>query len=370
MLRHTGFRLQGQAPAVCAVMCRRRQHQLIHAGRGGRCSVDGATITVFGATGQAGRYLVNELGKKGTQMVIPYRGDEMHWRHLRPMADVGQITFMEYDIRDYNKVREAVEYSDIVFNLVGRDYPTRNFSFTDVHVQGARNIARACRDAGVGRLVHVSALGAASNSPSAFLRSKAAGEAAVREEYPDATIVRPAELFGPEDKLLNKITERMKLLGGIFLIDPNTVKYPVFAPDVGRGLAACAVDERAPGTTYEFFGPEQFTMQELAEYIIKTVKMPKTRIYRIPTPIAMTYGYIQEKNPLYAPLTTRDQIIRETLSETPAGLPGLLDLGVKPTTVETVAIQFLRRFRKHIFHDEHLEDEDLAHRASRARATA
>lgn len=348
---------QAQLPAV-TIVCQRSINQLVHRGRGGRSSVDGATVTVFGATGTMGRYLVNELGKRGTQIIIPYRGDEMHWRHLRPMGDVGQITFMEYDIRDMNKVREAVKYSDVVFNLAGRDYPTRNFSFTDIHVQGARNVARACTDAGVERLIHVSALGAAKDSPSTFLKAKAAGEKAVREEFASATIVRPAQLFGAEDHLFHKIAFRMQLPGGVYFADPEAVRYPVYAPDVGRGLAACVRDDRAPGNTYEFIGPEHYSLRDLTEYTRKIIRAPPTRVYKMPNAFLHAFAYFQGLNPLYAPLLTADEVTREALSEKPEGLPGIPDLGVELTPAGKVAITFLRQYRKHIYHDEHIEDKD------------
>lgn len=100
---------------------------------------------------------------------------------------------------------ECVRHSSIVYNLVGRNYETKNFSFNDVHVDGAARIAAAAREAGVPRLVHVSHLNASADSPSAFYRSKAAGEEAVLREFERPVIVRPGPYYGYEDKFLNNI---------------------------------------------------------------------------------------------------------------------------------------------------------------------
>lgn len=155
-------------------------------------------------------------------LVIPYRGDEHDYRHLKVMGDLGRIAFhvrppyyhsalisfcfVQFcPTTDYGRVVKMVEDSDIVVNLIGRDYETSNFSYEKTHVTLAANVAKACKQTGVARLVHVSALNAAADSPSRFLQTKAAGEAAVREHFPEATIIRPAKMFGHEDRLINRI---------------------------------------------------------------------------------------------------------------------------------------------------------------------
>jgi NADH dehydrogenase (ubiquinone) 1 alpha subcomplex subunit 9 len=100
---------------------------------------------------------------------------------------------------------QCIKHSDVVYNLMGRNYDTKNFSFEDVHVNGARQVAKLCREHGVSKLIHVSSLNARLDSPSAFLRSKAKGELAVLEEFPEATIVRPATMYGHEDRFWNKM---------------------------------------------------------------------------------------------------------------------------------------------------------------------
>lgn len=135
-------------------------------------------------------------------MILPTRCGENDRQHLKVMGDLGQIVQLDYNIRDEEAIRYAVERSNVVINMVGREWETRNFSFDDVHVTFPKKLAEICADVGVRRLIHVSALGADEDHPSAYYRTKAAGEAVVREAFPSATIVRPAKMVGVEDRFL------------------------------------------------------------------------------------------------------------------------------------------------------------------------
>eukprot|EP00123_Amoebidium_parasiticum_P022382 comp8627_c0_seq2/m.3919 comp8627_c0_seq2/g.3919 ORF comp8627_c0_seq2/g.3919 comp8627_c0_seq2/m.3919 type:complete len:369 (-) comp8627_c0_seq2:74-1180(-) len=335
---------------------RRQIQALARVGRGGRCSVNGITATVFGATGFIGRYLVNNLGKKGTQIIIPYRGDEMSFRHLRPMGDVGQIVFPEFQLRDYDSILQSVKYSDVVFNLIGRDYETRNFNFDDVHVEGAKMIAKACAEAGVERLIHVSALGAAPDSPSKYLKSKYAGEQAVKKAFPNATIVRPAQCFGPEDRFFNYIAvKKFVFSNNIPVARKAALKWPVFAIDVGRALAQCVEDAKAPGATFEFVGPRSYTNEELVQFFYHTTR-EEGRILQLPQ--FATKAFASGIEYLRDPFMTVDGVIREGLDDVPLGLPGIPDLGVELQSLNKVGIQFLRAYRKHMHYEEHLSEEE------------
>ncbi|KAJ1942806.1 Protein-lysine N-methyltransferase efm5, partial [Kickxella alabastrina] len=176
-------------------------------GRGtyGRQSWNGQTATVFGCSGFLGRYVVARLARQGTKVIIPYRGLYEYVRHLRPTGDLGMIVPMEFDVRNPKQIEECVRYSDVVINLIGRNYETKNFSFDQVHVEGAQRIAEISREAGVSRLIHVSNIGARTNAHSDVLVSKAFGEQRVRESFPGANIVRSATMYGYEDELLNNI---------------------------------------------------------------------------------------------------------------------------------------------------------------------
>lgn len=172
--------------------------------QGGRSSGGGHTATVFGATGFLGRYIVNRLARQGCNVVIPFR-DEYAKRYLKVAGDLGRIVFMEFDLRNTESIEESVRHSDIVYNLIGRDHTTKNFDYEDVHVEGTERIAEAVAKYNVDRFVQVSSYNADPNSSSEFFRTKARGEQVARSIFPETTIVRPAPIFGAEDRLLRRL---------------------------------------------------------------------------------------------------------------------------------------------------------------------
>jgi NADH dehydrogenase (ubiquinone) 1 alpha subcomplex subunit 9 len=131
----------------------------------------GHTVTVFGATGQLGRYIVNRLARQGCTVVVPYR-EEMAKRHLKVTGDLGRVVFIEHDLRNTPSIEASVRHSDAVFNLIGRDYPTKNFSLEDVHIEGTERIVEAVCKYDVDRYIHVSSHSANSQSTSEFYRTK------------------------------------------------------------------------------------------------------------------------------------------------------------------------------------------------------
>ncbi|CAG5120071.1 unnamed protein product, partial [Candidula unifasciata] len=176
-------------------------------GTGGRSSFSGIVATVFGATGYLGRHVCNSLGKIGSQLIIPYRCEAIYTTRLRLVGDLGQVLFFPFHLRDEAAIRKVVQYSNVVINLIGSDYETKNFSFHDVHVEGAQRLARIAKEAGVEKFIHVSHLNAKENPQkiwkgSDYLRSKYESELAVREEFPEAIIFKPTDMFGEGDKFL------------------------------------------------------------------------------------------------------------------------------------------------------------------------
>ena len=291
-------------------------------------------------------------------MICPYRGDELDNRHLRLMGDLGQISFLRYDLRDPDSVAKCVKYSNIVVNLVGRDYETRNFKFPDVHVNGAHAIAKACQSSGVDQLIHFSALNASEDSPSEFLQSKALGEQVVREVFPDATIMRPANVFGAEDRFLNYYASLRLLPLGFIPIEKRgtqTYKQPVYVIDVAKAVLSAMKDPSSKGQTYELIGPKQHNLHDLVEYIYAVTYRP-FKPYSPPKFMARLVARILEMNP-FIPYMTRDIWTRLHLSDTPhEDLPGLEDLGVTPTPLEDVAIATVRRYRDFYTYNKPIDD--------------
>lgn len=338
-------------------------------GKGGRSSISGRVATVFGAVGHwspdngfLGRYLVQRLGRSGSQVIVPYYGCELETRFLRVMGDLGQIHFNEYQILDERSISKVVEYSNVAVNLTGLNYKTRHFSPDDVHVEGARNIAQAAKDAGIQRFVHVSALGADVDSDSAILASKGRGEAAVREVFPEAVILRPANMFGPEDNFIKRIADLLSLPGPFPLLNEGkATKSPVYVGDVAQAVLACLDDDSTDGQTFELLGPTEYTMAELVKYIAATTRNPA---FTIPIPGEDPLGFVQitpmvlaaMKLPGFARiqmLPNEEEFYRYAVSDAPTKrAPGFAELGIEPARLEAKGLDILRRFRSHLYHDD------------------
>ncbi|KAM8974347.1 NADH dehydrogenase [ubiquinone] 1 alpha subcomplex subunit 9, mitochondrial [Pelodytes ibericus] len=322
-------------------------HSVLPHGKSGRSAVSGVVATVFGATGFLGRYVVNRLGRIGSQVILPHRCDPYDTMYLRPMGDLGQIIFMDWNARDKDTIRRAVENSNVVINLIGREYETKNFRFEDVFVNIPQDIATLSREAGVEKFIHMSHLNADMKSPSKYLRTKAVGEEAVREAFPQATILKPSEIFGREDRYFNHYAN-MRWFGGVPLIafGKKTVKQPVYVVDVAKAILNAVKDSDAQGKTYVLVGPHRYLLHDLVEYIFAVAHRPFFS-YPLPRPLYRLVARFFEMNP-FEPWITRDKVDRfHTTDKKYPGLPGLEDLGINATPVEQKAIEVLRRHRRY-----------------------
>merc|ERR1711962_192973 len=256
-------------PVMCIAESHRRHagtyhHSLTPKGRGGRSSFSGIVAAGFGASGFLGQYVVSRLGREGSQVMIPHRCDHYHLMHFKVMGDLGQIMFRQCNLRDHDLIADIMEHCNVVINLVGKDYQTRNYTFEDIHIEGARNLARIAKATGVNRFIHVSALNADMASPSKFLRTKAAGEVVVREEYPEATILKPAQMYGREDRYFNHFANQ-RFFGGVplYFTANKIVKRPVYVADVGQAVMEAIRNPETAGMTFELVGPKGYLLSDL-----------------------------------------------------------------------------------------------------------
>nr|XP_029523480.1 NADH dehydrogenase [ubiquinone] 1 alpha subcomplex subunit 9, mitochondrial-like [Oncorhynchus nerka] len=332
-------------------------HAVIPRGKGGRSSSSGVAATVFGATGFLGRYVVNRLGRMGSQIVIPHRCDQYDLMYLRPMGDLGQVIFMEWDARNKDSIRKALAHSNVVINLVGREWETKNYPFEDTYVSIPQQIAIAAREAGITKLIHISHLNADIRSPSKYLRNKAVGETAVRDEFPDAIIMKPAEMFGREDRFFNHFANMRWFGKAVPLISmgKKTVKQPVHVVDVAMAIINAIKDPDANGKTYALVGPNRYLLHDLVEYVYAVAHRPFVP-YPLPRPLYHLVARFFAMNP-FEPWTTPDKVDRfHTTDMKYPGLPGLEDLGIIPASIEQKAIEVLRRHRRFRFLEAELAD--------------
>ena len=235
-------------------------------GPGYRSSFSGMVATVFGASGAVGRAVCNRLGKNGTQFIVPYRGDHYDVLRLKVCGDLGQVLFTPYNLKDEESCRKAMMHSDVVINLAGREYETMNFKFEDVNIHGPKLLARLARECGVKSFIHISALNAREKpkrlfmpKPSNFLKTKWLGEKAVLEEFPDATIFRPADMYGTGDYFSTLYDKMWRSgFGGanmpVWKKGNFTVKAPLHISNLADGIMAALDNPEAKGVTYEAYG--------------------------------------------------------------------------------------------------------------------
>ena len=229
----------------------------------------GQLVTVFGGSGFVGRHTVRALARSGWRVRAAVRRPDLAG-HLQPMGNVGQIHAVQANVRYPDSVAAAVQGADAVINLVGILAPTGRQSFDAVHLKGAKAIAKASAQAGVSRLVHMSALGADPNSNSDYAKSKGRAEQAVLAAFPGAVIVRPSIIFGPEDEFFNRFASMASSAPLLPLIGGGRTRFqPVFVGDVAEAIKNACEGTGTPGTVYELGGPETATFRQLLEQIRK-----------------------------------------------------------------------------------------------------
>ena len=294
-------------------------------------------VTIFGGGGFLGRQVAQALMARGARVRIAQR-DLASAVKVKPLGALGQTQFVAADIRKPATVERAILGSDIVINLVG----ILSGDFEAFHHQGAAHVAQAAAAANVRALVHVSAIGADAASPSAYGRSKAAGEAAVRAAFPGATIIRPSIIFGPEDQFLNRFARIIGSAPVIPVIGGATRFQPVYVGDVADAIANAAEQPQLHGgKIYEVAGPQVMTMKEINAWIAKTIGRDKP-VVDVPGGVASLLAMLPG-----GPLT-RDQLAMLGRDNVAApGAQGLDALGVAPTPLGAVADKWMVRYRKH-----------------------
>ncbi|RYP80227.1 hypothetical protein DL769_002585 [Monosporascus sp. CRB-8-3] len=314
--------------------------------KGGRSALGGHTATVFGATGQLGRYIVNRLARQGCQVVVPFR-DEMGKRHLKLTGDLGRAVFLEFDIYNTESIEASVRHSDIVYNLIGRNYPTKNYSLADTHIEGTERIVEAVAKYDVDRYVHVSSYNADPNSENEFYRTKGVGEQVARGIFPETTIVRPAPMFGFEDNLLHKLASPTAL----FTSNHMQEKYwPVHSIDVGQALEAMLYDDNTAGQTYELYGPKQYSTAEIAQLVDREIYKKRTHI-NVPKAILKPVAGLLNKL-LWWPMLSAEDVEREFIDQKiDETAKTFADLGIKPGDLSNFTYHYLQGYRSSSYYD-------------------
>lgn len=301
-----------------------------------------SVATVFGGSGFIGRYIVKRLAKKGFVVRVAVRDTEGAL-FLKPMGAVGQVVPLYASLTNEATVHRAIDGAVLVVNAVGILAERRKGDFQRIHAEGPGLIGRLAARTGIERVVHLSAIGADTRAASRYAATKGLGESLLRESFPDATILRPSLVFGPEDRLFNRFAAMARLLPIMPVICGETRFQPVYVGDVADAAMAALARPDAAGAIYELGGPRVLSMRELLAYVLHETGR-KRRMINIPMGLARLQAFFMEFVP-GKPLT-RDQLLMLQHDNVASGeMPGLKELGIVPTPVELVVPGYLRRFQ-------------------------
>jgi NADH dehydrogenase len=297
--------------------------------------------TVFGGSGFIGRYVVQLLAQQDYVVRVAVR-DPAGARFLQTQGRVGQIVPLAASVTDQAAIARAVEGAEVVVNLVGILFERRAGDFRRLQGEAPGAVAAAAKAAGVQHFVHLSAIGADATSPSLYARSKAEGEAGVRAAFPEATILRPSVVFGPEDQFFNRFAG-MAMLPVMPVVAGDTRFQPVYVGDVAAAVAAAIANPAARGKTFELGGPRVMTMREVLRFILDTTGRRRPMVDMPMGLMRVQAGLLQR---LPKPPLTQDQLLLLARDNVVGqGVPSFSDLGIAPKSVEAVVPGYLKRFR-------------------------
>ncbi|MBX5156241.1 complex I NDUFA9 subunit family protein [Rhizobium sp. NZLR8] len=307
-------------------------------------------VTVFGGSGFVGRHVVRALAKRGYNIRVAVRRPDLA-NFLQPLGNVGQISFVQANLRYRSSIDRAVDGASHVVNCVGILHETGRNTFDAVQEFGARAVAEAARGAGA-TLTHISAIGANVNSDSGYGRTKGRAETAILSIKPDAVILRPSIVFGPEDSFFNKFADMARMSPVLPLVGGGKTKFqPVYVEDIAEAVARAVDGKVAGGKIYELGGPEVLSFRECLETMLK-VTCRKNPLVSLPFSVASLIGSIASLIPFVTPPITPDQVrmlrydnIVSAAAE--AESRTLQGLGITPTMAASVLDSYLVHYRPH-----------------------
>jgi len=305
-------------------------------------------VTIFGGSGFVGTQVVQLLARAGYRVRVAVRRPDLAG-HVKPLGSVGQVVPIQANVRNLESVQRAVKGAGTVINLVGIGHESGRQRFRAVNTMGARNVAEAARQAGVATLVHMSALGADTQSASNYARTKALGEAEVLAAFKSAIVIRPSIIFGKDDTFFNKHASIARFLPVLPVIGAKAKAQPIYVGDVAAAVFAAVEGKVKPGRIYEIGGPETATQLELVKRMLAVTHRGNLTV---PVPaalgklLALPFAFLP-----WAPLLTADQVellqadnvVSEAAKKDKRTLAAF---GVAPTAMDAILESYLWRFMK------------------------
>ncbi|WP_425079491.1 complex I NDUFA9 subunit family protein [Ruegeria denitrificans] len=306
-------------------------------------------VTIFGGSGFVGRYIARRMAREGWRVRVAVRRPN-EAMFVKPYGAVGQVEPVLCNIRDDASVALAMQSADAVVNCVGVLNELGKNGFDTVQAEGAERIARLAAEQGIKRMVHISAIGADANSASAYSRTKAHGEAGVLKHMPNAVILRPSVIFGTEDQFFNRFAGMTRLGPFLPLVGAETKFQPVYVDDVAQAAVKGVLGQAEPGI-YELGGPEVKTFRALMQQMLEVINRRRV-IIGLPFFVARIMAGVLDMVKFVSfqlfpnNILTRDQLKNLRHDNVVAeGAKSFADLGIEPTTLESVLPEYLWKFR-------------------------
>ena len=301
-------------------------------------------VTIIGASGFLGRHIVRALAREGWRIRVGVRYPHTA-NFLRPMGRVGQIQLVKANLLKRDDLAAVMKDADAAINLAGILFQRGSQKFQAIHANGAAAFAEIAAEYGVKTLMHFSALGADANSPSAYARTKAEGENRVRALFPNAIIMRPSVVFGPEDDFFNRFARLARISPVLPLIGGGRTRFqPVYVGDVAQAARAALDNPAAAENTFELGGPKVMTLKQVMQLVLR-ITHRKRLLVNLPFGIAKIQALFLGLLP-NPPLTLDQLRLLRTDNVVSPMTPGLSELGITPTAAEAILPTYLWRFRK------------------------
>ena len=298
--------------------------------------------TILGGGGFIGRYLVRKMTERNYQCIIPTRSAYLKG-YLKTQAPPGAIEFIDFNLKDFSKIEEAIKNSDIVINLVGILFENRKQKFKNIHSDLPGLVAKHCSESEVKKFIHVSAIGANENSKSLYQQSKFEGEQKALNNFKNTIIIRPSVVCGTEDNFTN-LFAKLSMAPVIPVVKMNYNFQPILVNDVATAIVKAIEIKKNEGKIYEIGGPKVINFGNMVKSILNTIGK-KRFVIDLPMPIAKIQAGIFSLMP--KPLLTKDQcvILNEADNVVSNNYLTLKDLNIKPDDVEQAMSKWLWRFR-------------------------
>jgi len=299
--------------------------------------------TILGGGGFIGRYLVRKMTEKNFQCIIPTRNAYLKG-YLKTQAPPGAIEFIDFNFKDFSKIKEAINNSDIVINLIGILFENRKQKFANMHSDLPGIIAKYCSETEVKKFIHVSAIGANADSNSIYQQSKFNGEQNAFNNFKNTVIIRPSVVCGVEDNFTN-LFAKLSILPVIPVVKKSYKFQPILVDDVATAIVKAIEIKKNEGKIYEIGGPKVINFGDMVKSILNTIGK-KRLVLDLPMPLAKIQAALFTLMP--KPLITKDQceILNEADNIVSKSNLTLKDLNIKPEDVENSMSKWLWRFRK------------------------